>query len=60
MLRPIFYVPIPTSGSRSHDWYLCSLGGKTSDLGVNSQATSLGHRGNNLYIYLVYTYNVFY
>ena len=60
MLHPIFNVPIPASRSQLHDQYPCSLGGKTSDLGVNLQAISLRHRKNNLYIYLVYTYNVFY
>ena len=59
-LRPVLHLPAPAGRSRSHDLYPCSLGGKTSHLDVTSGATALGHRGNNLDIYLVYASGVFY
>ena len=59
-LRPVFHLPAPAGRSRSHDLYPCSLGGKTSHLDVTSRAMALGHRGNNLDIYLVDASNVLY
>ena len=59
-LRPVFHLPAPAGRSRSYDLYPCSLGGKTSHLDVTSWDTALGHRGNNLHIYLVSASNVFY
>ena len=62
MLGPVFYVPVSTGRSRSHDRYHApySLVQKMSYSTLAFQQMALGHNGNNIYMYLGYACNIFY